>query len=851
MSWDAERSRSGKQPFQYVEIELDRCSRIYGDAFTSPPGSPLVGCQAQVGVTGADKCYNSWETCQDETNFNPLSFWVRFCEQTSDAPRSFNFDVASPSDEGLAVFLPLLRRVQYSPGLPEPGESLGQRSQLKVEFSDAPHHDIGIDKYVTERAFDPMTRGMFFRKLKARWPHYIGRRLRWYQGYIRQERTGYLSLPGTAGNFASTPDSPAVSIIADIDVRAKAALDDWTPAVFQVFISKDDVSGANREWQLGVKSDGAFQFTWWDSGGTLRQVASSVANGISDGTVKHVRATLDVDNGAGGHTVQFLLSDDGLSWTQLGTDQNAGAFTTSIRDQGSLVRVGGVGDSSFAAGKFYYAELRNGIDGSVVAAFDPGRASTGAREFMAETGEIWTVNQSGSPFAELIAWERPAATINDFRMREYVMERFEGPGADGRVAIVAKDVLKLLDDDRAQAPMKSKGELVNAMLASESPDAANIDVSTSELTEYDLTGSPSIGYVRIGGEVITYTGTAVQSATVVRLTGVTRAAPSPYTTEMKQHDAGDAVQLCVYFVGTIPEVVRELMVTYGNISSAFIPFTDWETEATTWLASDNISRLVTEPQGLKSLIDEIIQETLTWGFWFDEVEQEIKFRAVRPADIGDTVVDLSDDANIVADSVKLTDDPNRVINEVQMLYGQIDPTKRKDELDNYRKGLLVADADSQSTNEIGQRRIKRVFSRWNSTASESVVLRYAERTLASRSRNLATIEFKVDRKDEDIGTAQFADLQTLYLIDQFGLPVTTRMQIMRVDSAEEQVTYRAREDFFGAALFARWAPAALEGLFWGDATAAQREQYLFWADSNGDLGSLESPANPTDGKTWA
>ena len=845
MSWDAERSRSGKQPFQYVEIELDRCSRIYGDAFTSPPGSPLVGCQAQVGVTGADKCYNSWETCQDETNFNPLSFWVRFCEQTSDAPRSFNFDVASPSDQGLAVFLPFLRRVQYSPGLPEPGESLGQRSQLKVEFSDAPHHDIGIDKYVTERAFDPMTRGMFFRKLKARWPHYIGRRLRWYQGYIRQERTGYISLPGTAGNFASTPDSAAVSITGDIDIRVRVAMDDWSPSPIQFLVSKAITSG-QYAYDLHVFTSGILIFRNSANGTTLTQANSSVATGLVDGSIKWIRVTRASASG----DVNFYTSDDGSTWTQLGT-------TTSTAAGGQFdgtddLAVGGQpGGSSPMAGKIYYAEIRNGIDGPVVAAFDPGRASTGAREFMAETGEIWTVNQSGSPFAELIAWERPAATINDFRMREYVMERFEGPGADGRVAIVAKDVLKLLDDDRAQAPMKSKGELVNAMLASESPDAANIDVSTSELTEYDLTGSPSIGYVRIGGEVITYTGTAVQSATVVRLTGVTRAAPSPYTTEMKQHDAGDAVQLCVYFVGTIPEVVRELMVTYGNISSAFIPFTDWETEATTWLASDNISRLVTEPQGLKSLIDEIIQETLTWGFWFDEVEQEIKFRAVRPADIGDTVVDLSDDANIVADSVKLTDDPNRVINEVQMLYGQIDPTKRKDELDNYRKGLLVADADSQSTNEIGQRRIKRVFSRWNSTASESVVLRYAERTLASRSRNLATIEFKVDRKDEDIGTAQFADLQTLYLIDQFGLPVTTRMQIMRVDSAEEQVTYRAREDFFGAALFARWAPAALEGLFWGDATAAQREQYLFWADSNGDLGSLESPANPTDGKTWA
>ena len=120
-----------------------------------------------------------------------------------------------------------------------------------------------------------------------------------------------------------------------------------------------------------------------------------MSTGIGDGTIKHSRATLDIDNGSGGHTVQFLLSDDDLSWTQLGTDQNAGAFTTSIRDQASLVRVGGVGNSSFAAGKFYYAEIRNGIDGPVVAVFNPSPGDKDKTSITASTGEVWTLSQTG------------------------------------------------------------------------------------------------------------------------------------------------------------------------------------------------------------------------------------------------------------------------------------------------------------------------------------------------------------------------------------------------------------------------------------------------------------------------
>lgn len=612
MSWNDERSKSGKQPFQWIELEVDRCSLNFGE----------TPCAAVLGVTGEQQCLNSWATCQDNENFTPASFWFRFAEPVADIPRQFAFD---PADDGLDTFLPLLVSVKHSPGLPNPGESLGMRTVLEVTLTDAPHHDRGIDKYINSRNYDAMRQGSFLRKLRSRWPHYIGRRLRWYQGYITNN-----------------------------------------------------------------------------------------------------------------------------------------------------------------------------------------------------------------------------TTLSEFRRREYVIERFEGPDANGHVKIVAKDVLKLLDDDRAQAPRKSVGELVLAM--TDAQTVTYIDVATSDITEYDIDISDDVDYVRIGGEIFSYTGTEASGspANSVKLTGVTRGAPAPYTTAAESHNAGDAVQRCRYFSGTIPQVVRQLMVTYGELDPAFIPFTDWETEALTWLAGDDVQRLVTDPEGVRSLVNEIISSTLTWGFWFDEIDQEIKFRAVRPVDVDDVVIDISDDANIVADSIKVTDTPDYVRNEVQVLYGQINPTGKRDDIENYRRGLAVIDADSQSANEIGQRRIHKVYSRWHPSSSSAVVLRFARRTLSARVRNLMSVEFQLERKDEDIRTAQFADLTTLFVIDEFGVPKTTRVQVMRVNAQGENLSYRAREDFFKPLAFGRWAPGALSGLRYWQATDAQRERYIFWAPGGG----VES-TNGNAGKSWA
>lgn len=619
MTWETERKKSGKKPWQWIEIEVERCTLTYGE-------SP---CTAVVGDTGAAKCFNGWQTCQDQANFTPAPFWIRLCEPVDNIPRTFTFSEDSPPDDGLDVFLPFLRSVSYAPGLPDPGESMGLRSRLDVDLADAPHHDRGIDKYIDERPYNAVQLGTFLRKLKARFPFYIGRRMRWYQGYIT---------------------------------------------------------------------------------------------------------------------------------------------------------------------------------------------------------------------------ENPS--LADFRKREFIMERFEGPNAQGRVKIIAKDVLKLLDNERAQAPRKSSGELNENL-----PQGAGnttIDVIVKDTSEYNITDSPAIGWVRIGSEVIRYTGVSVLSANEIRLTGVSRhTSPDGYETERTAHEIGDAVQLCKFFRGTIPEVVYDLMVNYGDIDPSFIDFAEWESEATTWLAADDIARLVVEPEGVKQLIDEIISQTLTWGFWFDEIEQKIKFRAIRPPDVNDSIEAINDNANIVMDSVKIADAPDKIINEVQVVYGQIDPTKKLDDLENYRRGVAVIDANSQSVNELNQRRIKRIYARWNPGSNSAVVLRYAERTLAARAKNVFNVEFELERKDENIGTAEFADLTTLYIIDEFGIPRTTRVQVLRSDASGEVVKYKAREDFFRGLAFGRWAPGELRGLLWGQADEDEQEQYLFWADANGQLGSLDSPPDLTDGKTWA
>lgn len=190
-------------------------------------------------------------------------------------------------------------------------------------------------------------------------------------------------LPGTAGNYISTPDSPANSVTGDIDIRVKLAMDDWTPASFGHVLAKWNLTASQASWRLRIETSGLLGLSWTADGSTNILKNSTVATGFTDGSVKWIRATLDVDNGAAQNEVKFYTSDDGASWTQLGATVTT-AGVTSIFDSTASVSVGARSDGGEAiTGNVFYAEVRNGIDGPVVASFDPANPSG------------WTFNGTG------------------------------------------------------------------------------------------------------------------------------------------------------------------------------------------------------------------------------------------------------------------------------------------------------------------------------------------------------------------------------------------------------------------------------------------------------------------------
>ncbi len=178
--------------------------------------------------------------------------------------------------------------------------------------------------------------------------------------------TNYAYLPGVNGNYLSTPDAAALDITGDIDLRAKVALDDWTPAAEGYLLSK--WSSGQQSYILAVTTGGNLRLYWTTDGSTNIFRTSTVSLGLTDGAVKWVRATLDVDNGASGHDAKFWTSDDGSSWTQLGTTVTT-AGTTSIWSGSAPVEVGTVSGGSSSAGgpgKYSRAQVYSSIGGTLV-----------------------------------------------------------------------------------------------------------------------------------------------------------------------------------------------------------------------------------------------------------------------------------------------------------------------------------------------------------------------------------------------------------------------------------------------------------------------------------------------------
>jgi hypothetical protein len=211
---------------------------------------------------------------------------------------------------------------------------------------------------------------------------------------------GYQRITGVIGQYASVPDSSALSITGDIDLRCKVSLDTWTPTIINTLIGK---YGPNQiSYLFSVLVSGQLRFIWSPDGpGVGQRVATStVITGLALKSTSWVRVTLQVNNGLSAHVVKFYTSIDGITWSLLGTPTNSGPGTTSIFDGTESINIGSyaTGTLELASGNFYRAQIRNNIldDGTgIVLDADFTQKTVGADSFIESSVNTAIVSITG------------------------------------------------------------------------------------------------------------------------------------------------------------------------------------------------------------------------------------------------------------------------------------------------------------------------------------------------------------------------------------------------------------------------------------------------------------------------
>jgi hypothetical protein len=196
--------------------------------------------------------------------------------------------------------------------------------------------------------------------------------------YLRTDFTDSFNFQG-----AFTADKASLDIVGDLDVRIDVQPYSWRAS--GMFISKYLVTGNQRSWALYIDSNGLLTFVWSTDGTAAGRIfsTSTVPVPATSGRLS-IKVAFKVNNGAGSNTTAFATASTiGGTYTQLGTTITHAGITSIFSSSAQLAICGGddfqvpiTGTNGFG-GKFFKAEVHNGLLGPVVASFDPSSQAIG------------------------------------------------------------------------------------------------------------------------------------------------------------------------------------------------------------------------------------------------------------------------------------------------------------------------------------------------------------------------------------------------------------------------------------------------------------------------------------------
>lgn len=374
---------------------------------------------------------------------------------------------------------------------------------------------------------------------------------------------------------------------------------------------------------------------------------------------------------------------------------------------------------------------------------------------------------------------------DNFKTRSYIIHRISGPSTTGIVDIELKDPIKATDNDRAQWPLPT-GDFIQLLDDLPGPDdgtySPTLDISyDSDNEEYiEDWYNDDQRYIRINNEIMEVTSLNLAADTI----SVNRATlPSYYPSDVmsaQAHKTDDGIQLCWNFdTERVDDIIYFLLVTASEIDSSYIDITEWNNLADNWLSAQFYSCLLTEPIGIKTLLNEISQHLIL--LWWDERAQLIKLDAIKPIPTNDPVPEFTDDDNLVAGTVSVTKDVSNRLSQVWLYFGQRNPVEQMDETDNYARIDVSADLDAETKEEYGSTKIKKIFSRWLDSSRSAVALEITGRLLNFYVDTKPKISISINTKDDQVWTGDSIDVLTQFIQDLDGNPHDYRYLITEVN----------------------------------------------------------------------
>lgn len=399
-----------------------------------------------------------------------------------------------------------------------------------------------------------------------------------------------------------------------------------------------------------------------------------------------------------------------------------------------------------------------------------------------ERGTFWSKWRSRNPyyihtFIDYVTGYLLNGSIVEKTTRSFVMTGFEGPNGKGAVTIQAKDILTLVEDDKAQAPTANTGKL-SATLAAGATSATLTPAGIGNL-EY-----PASGRIRIEKEVMDFTRSG---------DNLTLSNRGSLGTEDEEHAEDSVVQWCLEYTSeNFSDILYDLLNVYAGIDASLLNKAAWDVEQAAYLPN-LYTAIIAEPTGVAQLISEMCQQ-MYFTVWWDERTSLVEVKALRAAQ-DEEVTSLNDDAHLLADSITWSDNTDELITQAWVFHGQINPTVKLNQESNYSTVEIVGNFDAEGSDQYDTSKIKKIYSRWIDATNTTAANDLATSVINRYSTVPRSCTFTVDAKDDSLWLSDFIKITNRLNVNQFGQVEPVNLQIMQASEPESgsRVTYAAQQ----------------------------------------------------------